>query len=287
VSENGSIDPLTGYPEYHAVVWRHGVLSDLGTLGGSVSLAFAVNDQDQVVGVAANAVPDEYASGLGPCTTWFCSGTTVTTQQRAFLWEGGRLQDLGTLGGNDAAAYLVNAGARIDTLSERIHVSRYGSKIHHRAMLPEIGVSLLVTGEQGGSGQIVGGSCSSPTCSTERAFLWENGSMVDLNTLVTPRSNLHLDYALAIADSGEILAYATLPNGDVRIAVLTPDGDCDSDCEDRIAASESNSAIDARSSQATTTMTSNGPASGKGATGRPNLFGPRQLTPPQHAVPSN
>ncbi len=383
VSENGSIDPATGYPEYHAVVWRHGVLSDLGTFGGTVSQAFAVNSQGHVVGVAANAVPDQYAYGLGPCTTWFCSGTSVTTQQRAFLWEGGRLQDLGTLGGNDAAAYFVNErgqvagisytnttpnpttgiptqdpflwdrGRMVDLgtlggtvgnaywLNNRGQVAGQsnlaGDQVYHpflwdRGVLTDLGTLggddaspywlndagdvvgfSQTTGDQAqhaflwhqgamtdlgtlsgdirsaaesinAGEQTVGDSCTSQSC---RAFLWENGDMVDLNTLVEPPSNLQLEVAYAIADSGEILVYGVLPNGDIRIAVLKPDGDCDSDCEERIADSESDTAIAARDSQAATTTTSNAPAPGKSAAGRPNLFGPRQLTPPQRAVPSN
>jgi probable HAF family extracellular repeat protein len=37
-----------------------------------------------------------------------------------------------------------------------------------------------------------------------RAFLWENGSMVDLNTLIPPGSGLQLAAASEINDRGEI-----------------------------------------------------------------------------------
>jgi len=168
VSENGSIDSLTGYPEYHAVVWRHGVLSDLGTLGGTVSQAFAVNNQGQVVGVTTNAVPDQYASGLGPCTTWNC--WTVTTQQRAFLWGGGKLRDLGTMGGNDAVAYLVNEGGQV------------------------AGVSYTNT-------------TPNPTTGlpTQDPFLWDRGRMVDLGS-----SGGTWGVAFSLNNRGQVTGYSNL-----------------------------------------------------------------------------
>ena len=353
VSENGSIDPATGYPEYHAVVWRNGAIRDLGTLGGSVSQAFAVNDWGQVVGVATNAVPDQYSSGLGPCTTVNC--WPVATEQRAIWWDGGELQDLGTLGGNDAVANFVNWFGQIagvsytnttpnpttglptqdpflwDPISRRMvdlgslggtysvvywlnnlgQVAGYsnlvGDQTFHAFLWDPntrrmtdlgtlggdaalavsvndagavVGDSLTSNGQTHGfvwqrgtitdlgtlpgdvlsnasainlAGAIVGQSCNSDTCEgLSRAVLWENGSMVDLNTLVTPPSNLHLHYGYNIADSGEILAYGTLPNGDVRIAVLTPMGDCDSDCEQRITEAQNHPAAQPATMSTTT-----------------------------------
>jgi uncharacterized membrane protein len=79
-SENGVIDPLAGTPEFHAVLWRHGKIKDLGTLGGTSSGAFQVNNAGQVIGAAQNAIPDPFSmAGLG-------------TQTRAFLWQDGEMQ---------------------------------------------------------------------------------------------------------------------------------------------------------------------------------------------------
>jgi hypothetical protein len=52
------------------------------------------------------------------------------------------------------------------------------------------------------------------SCATNivRSFLWENGSMVDLNGLIPPNSNLFLDNTLAINDSGEIGGLAVPPD---------------------------------------------------------------------------
>jgi hypothetical protein len=37
-----------------------------------------------------------------------------------------------------------------------------------------------------------------------RAFLWEHGSAIDLNTTIPALSSLHLNWAMAINDAGEI-----------------------------------------------------------------------------------
>jgi probable HAF family extracellular repeat protein len=65
-----------------------------------------------------------------------------------------------------------------------------------------------------------------------RPFLWEKGGpIVDLNTLVSPQSDIRVMEPYDINDRGEIDATAVLPNGDERAVLLIPDGDCDDDCE--------------------------------------------------------
>src|SRR6202011_3953959 len=40
--------------------------------------------------------------------------------------------------------------------------------------------------------------------SSQHAFLWQDGQIIDLNTLISPHSALYLTRALAINDRGEI-----------------------------------------------------------------------------------
>jgi uncharacterized membrane protein len=58
ISDNDTIDPLTGYAEADAVLWKDGQIVNLGTLGGNESVALWINDRDEVVGAAANTVAD-------------------------------------------------------------------------------------------------------------------------------------------------------------------------------------------------------------------------------------
>ena len=388
LSENGSFDPLTGFPAYHAAIWRHGKLSDLGTFGGSDSQAIDVNNLGQVVGVAGNAVPDEYAGGLGPCITWFgCN--TVATQQRAFLWEGGKLQDLGTLGGDDAIAYLVNqegqvvgvsftnTTANLTTglptqdpffwehgkmtdlgslggtfgaaywLNNRGQVVGYsnlnGDQSNHgffweHGVLTDLGTlggADSAAGAVNDAGDVVGAAQRSdgmfhaflwhqgrgsmkdlgivPGYANSSAYannavgqavgqawntnapsiapLWENGlPPVDLNQLLDPSSNsmnLNLELAYYIGDSGVIVAFGRLPNGDIRIAELVPSCDCDNVCEGRIAASESNAVAATLFGQATNTTTNQSPTPNNRARWQARPFGARQFVTPQGAVPLN
>ena len=309
LSQNGSIDPITGYPEEDAVTWRSGRIQNLGTLGGNNSLAFAVNDWGQVVGEAANAIPDDYAFGLPYIAA---SSFPVAQQARAFLWQNGTMHDLGTLGGNDAAAGLVNDLGQVAGISytnstpnpttdlptlhpffwqngRMVDIGSLGGTYGYANWLNHwgqvVGVSYL-TGDQtfhpflwnagalrdlgtlGGSvgvanwvndlGQVVGwanlqgdqanhgflwsggrkvdlGVVSGDACSTAtsinltgqivgasgtcapyyeslHAFLWENGTIYDLNTLIPPGSGLSLTDVFDINNFGEITGQGLLSN---------------------------------------------------------------------------
>jgi probable HAF family extracellular repeat protein len=100
LSQNGAIDPLLGVPEINAVLWEDGEIVNLGTIeGGYESNAFAVNDRGQVAGVFLNTIPDPFSPfGL---------------QVRAFLWQNGVMEDLGTLGGPEAGAYYMNERGQV------------------------------------------------------------------------------------------------------------------------------------------------------------------------------
>ena len=103
---NGDIDPLIpGFPEQRGVLWKDGRILDLGTLpeGGYEAEASSVNSRSQVVGTAFNTILDPGTLGL-----FIFNDIFSPTQARAFLWQDGAMQDLGTLGGNDAAAFLIN-----------------------------------------------------------------------------------------------------------------------------------------------------------------------------------
>jgi hypothetical protein len=59
MSENGLVDPNTGWPAENAVVFKDGHVMNLGTLaGGYESQALAINDRGDVAGFASNGTPD-------------------------------------------------------------------------------------------------------------------------------------------------------------------------------------------------------------------------------------
>ena len=107
--ENGELDPLVpDLPQIHGTLWRNGELVDVGTwpAGGYETLSSAVNSRGQVAGFATNTVPDPNGM-LG----YFGS---YPYQSRAFLWEDGVMQDLGTLGnGTDAQASFINERGQV------------------------------------------------------------------------------------------------------------------------------------------------------------------------------
>src|SRR5215831_8991658 len=101
-SDNGIIDPNTGVPEIRADFRANGHMFNLGTFGGTNSLANDVNDHGIAVGGAENKDPDPFNFGGN------LLGLPSPTAWQAFLWQGHGLKKLGTLGGPDSFALIVN-----------------------------------------------------------------------------------------------------------------------------------------------------------------------------------
>jgi probable HAF family extracellular repeat protein len=75
------------------------------------------------------------------------------------------------------------------------------------------------------SGQIVGQSCNTNQCSVSRAFLYQNGTMYDLNGLLDSASaGFNLIFANDINDEGQITGLAVDPSGAIVGFRLNPDG---------------------------------------------------------------
>ena len=87
-SQNGKVDPITGQPEWLGAVWVHNRMRLLRTLGGTQSAGMTANARGDIVGWALNKV--RYRTSL-----WGDLGT----EQRAVLWSGNKVKDLGSLGG--------------------------------------------------------------------------------------------------------------------------------------------------------------------------------------------
>ena len=213
---NSVPNPTTGLPTYHPFLWEKGKgMKDLGSFGGTQTASVnGLNDRGEVVG------------GL------LLPGDQIN---HPFLWDGKKLIDLTVppFGGDIAdgeAMWVNNAGdvvgnAPLPVLCPDNAGPWNQAFLWTKGVMKNLGAlanAPISRADFVNSKQQVVGVAFPCDFSAAIAFLWENGSMIDLNGLVAPDSQLSLFWASYIDDRGEIAALGTLPNGDTRAAWLIP-----------------------------------------------------------------
>ncbi len=207
-SEDGLIDPVSGFPEFVATIWSHGDVTDLGTLGGSFSGALDVNDRRQAAGFAGNTIldPDGFS-------TLLLFGVSIpTTQWHAALWQrDGTIEDLGTLGGPASFANFGNEHGQVAGLSYTDSVPNPETGMPTVAPFIWENGQMINLGSFGGPcaetaalnnrGQVAGTSC---TEAWAHAYLWHRGTMRDLGTLGGAFSR-----ADALNEKGEVVGQSS------------------------------------------------------------------------------
>ena len=210
-SENGEIDPLIpGFPEIRAVLWNGGEMIDLGTLeGGYESIASSVNSHGQVVGLALNGITDpDSMVGLG-------------YQARAFLWQNGAMRDLGTLGGPDAWAFVINERGQVAGNSYvntepsarcaqfEIGTLTTGAFLWDKGTMKDLGNfggTCTFVFDLNNRGEVVGAS-SLAGDQVQHPFLWDGQALIDLHTFGGDAGT-----AIAINEIGDAVGWATDPD---------------------------------------------------------------------------
>jgi len=242
-SGTAEIDPQTGNPQEHAVLWKGTQIVDLGTLrAGLDSAGLTINNAGEVVGMATvDTTLDPFP--VGP---W-------RSPTHAFIWRDGTMQDLGTLGGadsfptggcNNERSDLVvgwsftdsTANANTGLPTQHAFVWDHGTMTD----IPTLGGTYAYAQCANNQGQVLGQTSltgdvgcdpSDPldTC-YEHTFLWDHETLKDLGTLGGTFSaaywlNEKGEAVGGASTTGDEEFHATLwKNG--QIADLNADGDC-------------------------------------------------------------
>jgi probable HAF family extracellular repeat protein len=225
-----------------------GVYTDLGTLGGSASVANQSNSSGVTVGwstLPGDTVDDGVIWNNGQKTDLPGFGGFTTAKgindsgvvagysflpsgfAHSFVYSNGHMTDIGTMGGaNGQAAAINNLGQIAGDSDVTGNVAHHGFIYlnGHYTDLGSIngGLNYFVNSINN-LGDVVGeGDNPLSGANFESGFLYHNGVMVDLNNLITNANGLFLTFASWINDHGQIVGTAIDANGVGHAVLLDP-----------------------------------------------------------------
>jgi probable HAF family extracellular repeat protein len=168
-------------------------LTDLGTLGGTNCLAYAINNLEQIVGASQTEMGDYHA----------------------FMFQAGNMMDLGTLGGSNSWAYGINDNGWVVGASEMPMGNMHGFVTTSAQMIS----SMMDLGTAGGTNsaawminmhnQMVGWTTTAD--GSQHAFVMTNMMTDDMMDLGTAGGLSAA--ALCINSNGMVVGYSMMTNG--------------------------------------------------------------------------
>lgn len=243
ISQTGDFDPLLNIPAGNAVLWKDGQAINLGTLGGYESLAGAVNSRGQILGFSTinkSTVPDPLSFLSAPIHPFLWEngvmrdlGTLGGTDSGAaylnergqvagfsfvnstpnpttgvptidpFLWENGKLTDLGTLGGTQGFPNGLNNLGQVVGQSNLAGDLTFHPFVWSQGVLTDLGT---LGGDTGYAVMIndaeeIVGTADVTGNQAHHGALWRRGAIIDIGALPgDPCSR-----ALAINSSGQVV----------------------------------------------------------------------------------
>ncbi len=221
---------LAGNQSRHAALWRDGSVLDLGTLGGpNSSVAWPVkNNRGLIAGISQTATPDPLGENWS-CAAFFPAATATGFTCLGFVWEGGEMRALPTLGGNNGfATGANNRGQVVGWAENTVHDSTCvpPQVLQFRAVVWGPGRNQIrelppLPGDTSGAatainerGQVVGisGTCDQAVgrFTAAHAVLWDNNRVIDIGDL----GGVTWNTPMAINERGDIVGFAGSPGDD-------------------------------------------------------------------------
>ncbi len=216
----------------HSYVWsQSGGMLDLGQTNAN-----AINNQGTMAGnqliapgQAARALPTGFSAYAINDHEQLAGIMQVNNATHAFLLDGGRLNDLGVLSTANPWSYVYDMNEHADVVGVS---SLYGASEHAVLWRNQ---KLIDLGDFSGGtdssramginndGVIVGyGTTGGANLGLVRAAMWDpNGTMLNLNDLISPDSGWALVEATSVNQSGSIVGWGINPLGLTRAFVLT------------------------------------------------------------------
>jgi probable HAF family extracellular repeat protein len=207
----GSVQ-LEELPPWHGFVAEGFARTPLGHLGGGSSFPNDINNAGQVVGSSYTRIVDG-----------------VEQVEHAFLWQNGVMTDLGVLPDDaESAAAAINSFGIIVGSSSRTNMATFQET--HRPFIYDTGSMTAIpvasvdaqAADVNDSGVVVGTMKASGGLSNNHAWVYQDGVVTNLNSVVVPGSGLHIAFAYAINNVGQIAGVAVDAQGFSHGVLLTP-----------------------------------------------------------------